>query len=75
MKFTLNNFKAQLRDLIHLGAQNNLPIESLLKQQKDLARFEKQANCAHNPMPKENNNIRVWICTKCQKVIDYETTK
>ena len=67
------------RKLIGDAAAAGIPFGFLIEQAKVLEMLIKQAECIHDPEPTPFNTRHtsgiIWICKKCNKIIDTETDK
>jgi len=75
----LTNQLQRTRKLIGDAAAAGIPFGFLIEQAKVIEMLIRQAECIHDPKPLPFNNRKssgiIWICSKCNKIIDTETDK
>lgn len=77
MKSIHKKYLETLNKMITIAEIIDIPYYHLVQHKREIQRKLKQASCNHHKlvMSLKNENIRVWTCAECGKIIDYETIK
>jgi len=71
---SIHNYNNKLQELLVEAEALDIPHFELRAHKKEVDHYVKQHQCNHSSLEATlQGNVRIWKCTKCNKIIDYET--